>query len=80
VPRDPALDWWLKNRGSIDDAVDRDIDRSCTSKDGYDSESAARAHAAMNGMSGKLFSYECRYCRLWHLTRRPTAPHPSTDG
>jgi len=25
----------------------------------------------MNGMGDVLFSYECRYCGFWHLTRRP---------
>jgi len=25
----------------------------------------------MNGM--KLFTYHCRYCDCWHLTRRPTS-------
>jgi hypothetical protein len=25
----------------------------------------------MNGMGDVLFSYECRYCNFWHLTRRP---------
>jgi hypothetical protein len=66
------MKWWLTNRGDIDDAVDRDIERSCGSKDGYRSEQEARAHAAMNGMSGVLFTYHCRYCDQWHLTRRPS--------
>jgi hypothetical protein len=66
------MDWWLRNRGDIDAAVDRDIERSCTSKDAYESEEAARAVAAMNGMADVLFSYQCMYCRDWHLTRRPT--------
>ncbi|MBC5810952.1 MAG: hypothetical protein GIW95_08915 [Candidatus Eremiobacteraeota bacterium] len=52
--------------------MDRDVARSCTSKDGYRTEDEARAHAAMNGMSGKLFAYRCHYCEFWHLTRRPT--------
>jgi hypothetical protein len=25
----------------------------------------------MNGI--KLFTYHCRYCDFWHLTRRPTS-------
>jgi hypothetical protein len=66
------MKWWLANRGSIDDATDRDVERSCTSKDGYRSEDEARAHAAMNGMSGVLHTYHCRYCDAWHLTRRAT--------
>jgi hypothetical protein len=77
------MDWWLRNRGDLDDYVDRDIERSCASKDAYESEAAARAQAAMQGMGGKLFTYECRYCMSWHLTRRqPTAPrrHPDEDN
>jgi len=64
------MKWWLQSRGDIDDVVDRDVERSCGSKDGYRSEDEARAHAAMNGMSGVLFTYHCRYCDQWHLTRR----------
>jgi hypothetical protein len=64
------MKWWLRSREGIDDAVDRDIERSCTRKDGYRSEAEARAHAAMNGM--KLYAYRCGYCEFWHLTRRPT--------
>jgi hypothetical protein len=66
------MKWWLSNRGDIDDAVDRDVERSCSSKDGYRTEEEARAHAAMNKMSGVLFTYHCRYCDSWHLTRRAT--------
>ncbi len=51
---------------------DRDVARSCSSKDGYRTEEEARAHAAMNGMSGTLFTYRCTYCDWWHLTRRKT--------
>jgi hypothetical protein len=65
------MKWWLESRAGVDDAVDRDVERSCGSKDGYRSEDEARAHAAMNGMSGVLFTYRCRYCDQWHLTRRP---------
>ncbi len=65
------LKWWLASRQGVDDATDRDLERSCTSKDGYRSEDEARAHAAMNGMSGVLYTYHCRYCDMWHLTRRP---------
>ncbi|MGH7728259.1 MAG: hypothetical protein ACREM2_05660 [Vulcanimicrobiaceae bacterium] len=64
------LRWWLRSREGIDEAIDRDVERSCSRKDGYDSEAAARAVAAMNGMSGSLFTYQCRYCERWHLTRR----------
>ena len=67
-----VMKWWLRSREGIDDAVDRDLERSCRSKDGYKSEEEARAHAAMNRLSGKLFTYHCRYCDLWHLTRRPS--------
>ncbi len=56
----------------MDAAVDRDIERSCTSKDAYETEEAARAVAAMNGMANVLFTYHCIYCDSWHLTRRPT--------
>jgi len=66
------MKWWLESRGDIDDAVDRDVERSCASKDGYRSEDEARAHAAMNGMAKVLFTYHCRYCDGWHLTRRPS--------
>ncbi len=75
MPREPKDDfnvmkWWLRSRDGVDDAVDRDIARSCSTKDGYRSEEEARAHAAMNGMSGVLFTYHCTYCGDWHLTRR----------
>jgi hypothetical protein len=71
------MDWWLRNRGDLDDYVDQDVARSCTSKAAYDSESAARAYIAMRGLSGKLFTYQCRYCRSWHLTRRDSAARAS---
>jgi hypothetical protein len=64
------MKWWLRSRDGIDDVVDKDIERSCSRKDSYKSEADARAHAAMNGMSGKLFAYRCHYCDLWHLTKR----------
>jgi hypothetical protein len=66
------MKWWLRSRDGIDEAQDKDIARSCTSKDGYRTESEARAHAAMNGMSGALHTYRCTYCDDWHLTRRKT--------
>jgi hypothetical protein len=75
------MDWWLRNRGDVDDYVDRDIERSCGSKAAYESEPAARAQIAMQGLAGKLFTYECRYCRSWHLTRRkPGAPSRRAAG
>lgn len=64
------MKWWLRSRDEIDDVVDRDIERSCSSKDAYRSEAEAHAHAAMNGMSRVLFTYHCTYCDQWHLTRR----------
>ena len=75
MPDRPDFDvmkWWLRSREGIDDAVDRDLERSCSRKDGYRTQEEARAHAAMNGLAGKLFAYQCRYCEFWHLTRRPT--------
>jgi len=66
------MDWWLRNRGDLDVSFDRDIERSCRSKDAYDSEEAARAFAAMNGMSDVLHTYHCVYCDSWHLTRQRT--------
>lgn len=62
--------WYVKNRQTADDWIDRDVSRSCTSKQQYTSEADAHAHALMNGMGDVLFSYECRYCGFWHLTRR----------
>jgi hypothetical protein len=66
------MKWWLSNRGDIDAAVDRDVERSCASKVPYASDADARAHAAMNRMSDVLHAYHCRYCDMWHLTKRPT--------
>lgn len=69
------MKFYLRNRAGADASIDRDVERSCTSKQQYASEGEARAIAAMNGM--KLFTYRCRYCEFWHLTRRPnsgTAP------
>jgi hypothetical protein len=67
-----VMKWWLRSRDGVDAAQDRDVARSCSSKDGYRTEEEARAHAAMNGMSGVLFTYRCTYCDAWHLTRRKT--------
>jgi hypothetical protein len=67
---DDMMAYYLRNRATTDASIDRDIARSCTSKQPYASEGEARAIMAMNGM--KLFTYHCRYCDCWHLTRRPT--------
>lgn len=64
------MDFWLRNRGVVDEAVDRDVERSCESKDRYPTREQARAVAAMNGMADVLFTYQCRYCGDWHLTRQ----------
>jgi len=66
------MDWWLRNRGDVEESQDRDIERSCRSKDSYPSEKHARAVAAMNAMSDVLHTYHCRYCDGWHLTRQKT--------
>lgn len=52
----------------LDEAADRE--RSCTSKDAYESQAHARAVALMNGMEESLSIYACRYCGMWHFTRR----------
>jgi hypothetical protein len=70
------MDFYLRGRASSDAAIDRDVERSCASKQPYESEAQARAIAAMNGMSGSLFTYHCRYCDFYHLTRRPTSSGP----
>lgn len=64
------MDWWLRNRDGFDRSIDADLERSCNSKDRYETEEHARAVAAMNGMAGALFAYHCRYCESWHLTRQ----------
>ena len=65
------MEWFVKERMRPDPRVDADVERSCTSKQQYADEADAHAHALMNGMGDVLFSYECRYCGFWHLTRRP---------
>jgi hypothetical protein len=65
-----VMKWWLRSRDGLDELQDRDMERSCGSKDGYRTEAEARAHIAMNRMSGSLFTYHCAYCNQWHLTRR----------
>ncbi len=67
------MDFYLRNRADADTSIDRDVERSCTSKQQYASEAQARAIATMQGMSGSLFTYRCRYCEFWHLTRRPNS-------
>jgi hypothetical protein len=68
------MEWFVKERMQPDPRIDADVERSCTSKQQYSSDADAHAHALMNGMGDVLFSYECRYCGFWHLTRRPTTP------
>jgi hypothetical protein len=68
---DDLMTWYLKDRAATDARIDADVARSCTSKQQYANEADAHAHALMNGMGSVLFSYECRYCGFWHLTRRP---------
>lgn len=72
-PNEPEtlMEFYLRTRTANDPAIDRDIERSCATKQPYKSEGEARAVAAMNGM--KLHTYHCRYCDFWHLTRRPTS-------
>ncbi len=70
---DGLMEWFIKNRQQTDAEIDRDVARSCTSKQQYADEMDAKAHALMNGMGDVLFSYECRYCGFWHLTRRPNS-------
>lgn len=70
-PDESLMDFFIRTRSASDPSIDRDVERSCTSKQPYASEDEARAVAAMNGM--KLFTYHCRYCDFWHLTRRPNS-------
>jgi hypothetical protein len=70
------MDFYLRNRAPVDRSIDADVARSCTNKQPYATQAEARAIATMQGMSGSLFTYQCRYCEFWHLTRRPT----SADG
>jgi hypothetical protein len=67
------MDFYLRTRADVDTAIDQDVARSCTSKQQYATEAQARAIATMQGMSGSLFTYHCRYCEFWHLTRRPNS-------
>jgi len=68
---DALMDWYVKQRMEPDPRIDHDVERSCSSKQQYKDEEDAHVHALMNGMGDVLFSYECRYCGFWHLTRRP---------
>lgn len=72
-PAESMMDFYLRNRTKTDASIDADLERSCTSKHQYKDELEARSIAIMQGMSGLLFTYHCRYCDFWHLTRRPTA-------
>lgn len=72
-PNESLMDFYLRNRAKTDASIDADLTRSCTSKHQYASEMEARSIAIMQGMSGLLFTYQCRYCDFWHLTRRPTS-------
>lgn len=69
---DDLMTWYVRERMAPDPRVEADVVRSCTSKQQYADELDAKAHALMNGMGDVLFSYECRYCGFWHLTRRPS--------
>jgi hypothetical protein len=69
-PSESLMEFFVRNRSATDAQIDVDVKRSCESKAGYKSEGEAKAIALMNGM--KLFTYHCRYCEFWHLTRRPT--------
>ena len=69
---DDLMQWYVRDRMRPDPRSEADVVRSCTSKQQYADEDDAHAHALMNGMGDVLFSYECRYCGFWHLTRRPT--------
>jgi hypothetical protein len=76
-PEESLMDFFVRTRSAADLAIDADVARSCTSKQPYASEGEARAVAAMNGM--KLFTYHCRYCDFWHLTRRPTSGNSTLE-
>jgi hypothetical protein len=73
APDESLMAFYLRNRATTDASIDTDIARSCTSKHQYASDAEARSIATMQGMSGSLYTYHCRYCDFWHLTRRPTS-------
>ena len=66
--------YYLRNRENWSSRTEADIERSCASKDAYPTEAHARAVAAMNKMGEVLYTYQCFYCKQWHLTRRPPGP------
>jgi hypothetical protein len=70
-PQEDLMAYYLRNREAFGAKTDADIERSCASKDAYPTEAHARAVAAMNKMGDVLYTYQCFYCRQWHLTRRP---------
>jgi len=45
----------------------------CADKMVFDSQQAANAAATTlrHQRGGKLRSYQCRHCKLWHLTGQP---------
>lgn len=73
TPED-LMQYYLRNREYFEKRTDADIERSCASKDAYPTEGHARAVAAMNKMGDVLYTYQCFYCKQWHLTRRPPLP------
>lgn len=73
TPED-LMQFYLRNREHFEQRTDADIQRSCASKDAYPTEGHARAVALMNKMGDALFTYQCYYCRQWHLTRRRPLP------
>ena len=72
APED-LMQFYLRNREHFEKRTDADLERSCASKDAYPSEAHARSVAVMNGMADVLYTYECFYCKQWHLTRRPSS-------
>ena len=68
------MQYYLRNREYFEKRTDADIERSCASKDAYPTEAHARAVAAMNKMGDVLYTYQCFYCKQWHLTRRRPLP------
>jgi hypothetical protein len=72
TPED-LMAFYLRNREQFDKKIDADLERSCQSKNAYETEAHARAQATFQRMSDVLFTYRCPYCQLWHLTRRPNS-------
>lgn len=73
-PPEDLMAYYLRNREAWSARTDADVERSCASKDAYETEAHARAVAAMNKMGDVLYTYQCFYCHQWHLTRRPPPP------